>query len=54
MEMILLLAAVGGAVFFMYANYQRNKKKIVRAQREVDFLYTHLGLAKPVPPPDSE
>jgi|GEM_PF-1402678 len=45
-----LLAAVGGAVFFMYANYQRNKKKIVRAQKEVDHLYAHLGIPKPVDP----
>lgn len=49
-QTILVLAGVGAAVYFMYANYQRNKKKIVRAQHEVDHLYKHLAIPKPTPP----
>lgn len=48
---ILLLAGVGGGIFWMYSNYQRNKKKIVRCQQELDYLYTRLEIPKPTPPP---
>lgn len=50
-QTILVLAGVGAAVYFMYANYQRNKRKIVRAQHEINHLYdTVLKVPKPTPP----
>ena len=48
--MLVIGGAIAGAVYFMYANYQRNKKKIVRVDQLVDHLYKHLGLEKPAPP----
>lgn len=49
---IIMLAGVGGAVYFMYANYLRNKKKIVACLRRVEAIEKHLGLTPPPAPPE--
>lgn len=50
MEMILILAAVGGVAAWHYMNYKRVKDRNTYLSQRIDLVEKHLGLTPPPPP----
>lgn len=48
---VLVLVGLGAAVWFMYNNYKRNKRKIEYNTIRIEAIEKHLGITPPPPPP---